>query len=78
MVLHWILSDSKSLQVSKTLFSILTDLNNAVIEIVSIIRLLISNSSGSFEVFENRASATIGITVTLMFHSFFRSLARSK
>ena len=31
MVFHWIVSDSKSPEVSKTLLSILTDLNNAVV-----------------------------------------------
>ena len=31
MVFHWSLSDSKSLLVSKTLLSILADLNNAAV-----------------------------------------------
>ena len=35
MVFHWSLSDSKSLQVSKTLLSILADLNNVVVWMVS-------------------------------------------
>ena len=35
MVFHWSLSDSKSPQVSRTLLSILADLNNAVVWIVS-------------------------------------------
>ena len=34
MVFHWSLSDSKSPQVSRTLRSILADLNNAVVWIV--------------------------------------------
>ena len=56
MVFRWSLSDSKSIQVTWTLLSILTDLNNAVISGVSI-RPPISNSSslisklwGSFQV----------------------------
>ena len=43
MVFHWSLSDSKSPHVSRTLLSILTDLNNAVVWIVST-RPFISNS----------------------------------
>ena len=43
MVFHWSLSDSKSPQVSRTLLSILTDLNNALIWMVST-RPLISKS----------------------------------
>ena len=35
MVFHWSLSDSKSPQVSRTLFSILAVLNNAVVWMVS-------------------------------------------
>ena len=31
MVFHWSLNDGKSPQISKTLLSILTDLNNAVV-----------------------------------------------
>ena len=44
MVFYWRLSDSKSLQVSKTLLNILADLNNAVVWIVST-RPVISKSS---------------------------------
>ena len=79
------LTDSLSLefewqQVSKTLLCILADLNNAVIWIVST-RPLISKSCSPFTnplVTVPRAPITIGITVTLMFHSFFNFLARSK
>ena len=80
MVFHRSLSDSKSLLVSGTLLSILVDLNNVVIGMVSILPL-ISNSSTPFtNPLENIPSApiTIGITVTLMFHSFLSSLAKSK
>ena len=44
MVFHWSLSDSKFLQVSRTLLSSLADLNNAVVWMVST-RPLISKSS---------------------------------
>ena len=78
MVFLWSLSD-KSPQVLMTLPSILTDLNSAVVSIVSICPL-ISKSSCPFIkplVTVPRTPATIGITVTLRFHSFFSSLARS-
>ena len=44
MVFHWRLSDSKSPQVSRTLFSFLSNLNNAIVWIVSA-RFEISKSS---------------------------------
>ena len=78
MVSHWSLVDSKSSQVFRTLPSILADLNNSVVWMVSI-GLFISKS---FRLYANplvtvpRASITIGITVSFIFHSFFNSLAR--
>ena len=78
MVFHWRLSDSKSPQVSRTLLSILAVLNNAVVWMVST-RLPIFKSSRPFSdplVTVSKASLTIGIIVTFMFHSFFNSLAR--
>ena len=80
MVSHWSLNDSKSPQVSRTLLSILADLNSAVIWMV-FSRVLISISSSPFTnplVTVPSALITIGITVTFMFHSFFNSLARSR
>ena len=44
MVFHGILNDRKSPQMSKTLLNILTDLNNTLVRMVSILPL-ISNSS---------------------------------
>ena len=81
MVFHWSLSDSKSPHVSKTLFCILVDLNNAVVWRVSS-RPFISKSSSSSSgtnhlVTVPRARITIDITVTFMFHRFFSYLARS-
>ena len=80
MVFHWSLSDSKSPQVSRTLFSNLAVLSNAVIWIVST-RPLTSKSSMPFNnplVIVPNAPITIGTIVTFMFHSFFNSLARSR
>ena len=78
MVSPWSLSESKSLQVSRTALSILADLNNTVIWMVSTCPLI----SKSFSPFINRlltvpnAPSTNGITATFMFHSFFSSLER--
>ena len=47
MVFHWGLSDSKSPQVSRTFLSILADLNNVVVWLVST-RPLISKFSSPF------------------------------
>ena len=74
MVFHWSLSDNKSPQVPKTLLSILADLNNAIVMMVSP-HPLISKSSSPFInrlVTVPRAQITIGITVTFIFHSFFQ------
>ena len=73
IVFHRSLSDSKSLQVSRTLLSILADLNNAVVWMVSTLPL-ISKSSTLFIsplLTQPRVPITIGINVTFMFHSFF-------
>ena len=79
MVFHWILSDSKSPQVSRTLLSILAVLNNAVVWMVSTSPPTPKSSSP----FSNplvtvpNPPITIGIIVTCMFHSFFSYLARN-
>ena len=73
MVFQWNLSDSKSPQVSRTLLSILADLNDVVVWIVST-RSLISKSSSSFInplVTVQRAPITISINITFIFQSFF-------
>ena len=80
MVFHRRLSDSKSPQVSRTLFSILVVFNNAVVLMVST-RSPTSKSSRPFNnplVTVPKAPITIGIIVTFMFHSFSNSLARSR
>ena len=74
MFSHWNLSDSKSPQVSRTLFSILAVLNNVVVWMVST-RPPTSNSSSPFSnplVIVSNAPITINIIVTCMFHSFFQ------
>ena len=80
MVFHWRLSDSKSLEVSRTLLSILAVFNNTVVWMVST-RLPTFKSSRPFNnplVTVPKAPITISIIVTFMFHSFFNSLARSR
>ena len=72
VVFHWILSDSKSFQVSRLLQSFIADLKKAVVWMVSI--FLISKSSNlllkSLRTVSNDLS-TICISVNFMFPSFF-------
>ena len=68
MVFHWGLSDSKSSQVTRTLLSILANLNNVVVLVVSI-RPPTFNSSKAFGTVSN-APVSIRITVILMFHIY--------
>ena len=72
MVFHWSLSDSKSPQVSRTRLSILADVNNAVVCIVSTRPLLSKSSSPCINpsVTVPSAPITVSITVTFMFYSF--------
>ena len=80
MVFHWSLSDSKSLQVSRTLLSILAVFSNAVIWMVYTPPPTFK-SSRPFNnplVIVPKAPITIDTIVTFMFHSFFNSLARSR
>ena len=77
MVFHWILSNSKSPQVSRTRLRILAVLSSAVVWIVST-RPPTSKSSRPFNnplVIVPKAPITIGTIVTFMFHSLFNSLA---
>ena len=76
MIFHWSLSDSKSPQVSCTLLSIMADLSNAVVWVVSS-RPFISKFYSFFIkhlITEPRVLITTGVTITLMFHSFFQFL----
>ena len=79
MVFHRSVSDSKSPQISRILLSILAILNNAVVWVVSIHPPISNSYSLLLKPLETApsASVTIGITVTLMIHSFLSSLARS-
>ena len=79
MVFHWSLIDSKSPQVSWTLLIILAVHTDAVVWMAST-RPVISKSPISFNnllVIVPKAQITIGIIFTLIYHSFFNSLARS-
>ena len=64
----------------RTVLSILADLNNSVVWMVSTRPLISKSSSLLTNIFVTLPSTTvtIGITVTFMFHSFLRSLARSR
>ena len=80
MVFDCSLSDSKFSQVSRTLLSILVDLNNAVVWMISSCPLISQSSSpcsNPLGIVPN-ALITIGLTVTYMFLFFFSSLARSR
>ena len=71
---------TNSPQVSRTLLIILADRSNAVVWMVST-RPLISESSSHCTnplVTVPRAPITTGINITFMFHSFFKSQARSR
>ena len=80
MVFHWSLSDNTSPQIPRTLLSILTDLNNAVVWTVSSCLVIYKSSRPCTNplVTVIKAPIAIGIIVTFMFHSFFSSLARSR
>ena len=73
MVFPRSISDSKSLQDSGTLLSILADLTDAVVLLVFTCSFISGSSSHFTNPFGIVPSApfAIGITVTLMFHSFF-------
>ena len=71
MVFHWSLSDSKFIQISRTLLSILAVLNNDVVWMVST-RPPTSKPSSSFNnplVTVPKAPITIGIIVVFMFRN---------
>ena len=80
MVSHWSFSDSKFSQVSRTFLSIVPNLNNAVVSMVSTSPLISMSSTPCTRllVTVQRAPITIGITFILMLYCFYRSLARSR
>ena len=69
---HWSLRDSKSPQVFRTLLSILANLNNAVVWMISTRPLISKSSSFCTNPLVNVPSIqiTIDITIIFMFHSF--------
>ena len=75
MEFHWSLSDSKSPQVFRTLLSILADLNNGVVWMVSTRPLISKSSSPNTNTLMTilNARITFGIIVTFRFHSVFSS-----
>ena len=79
MASHWSLSDSKSTQISRTLLSILTNLNNDVVWTVSTHPVIFKSAYPCTNPLMTvpRAPITIGITVNFMFHSFFNFLVSS-
>ena len=78
LVFYWSLSESKSPHVSRTLLNILANLNNVVVWMVSSLPLISSSFLSKPWWTVLSAPTTISITVTLMFHSFFSSLEKSK
>ena len=78
---HCGLSDSKSLQVSRTLLSILADLENCLVFVWSPLNPFISNSSILFInslLTVPSSPIAINICITFMFYSFLSSQARSR
>ena len=69
MVSHRSLSDNKSPQVSRSLLSILADLNNVVVGTVYTCPLIFQSSSSVMNPLVT-VPIVIGISVTFMFHSF--------
>ena len=80
MVSHYSLSDSKFPPVSRTLLSILADLNNAIVWMVSFCPNIFKSPSPFTNPLEIvlRASIIIGIIITFVLQQFFSSLARSR
>ena len=71
MVLHWSQNDRKSFQFSRTLLSILANLKNAIILMVSIHPLIFNSSRPLFQAFWGlvpNASVKTDITIS---HFFF-------
>ena len=75
MIFCWILSDSKSPDFSWTLLSILADLNNVVVCMISILHLI--SSSINFFTSPWRLLPARQILFDTMFHSIFTFLAKS-
>ena len=76
MVFHRSLGYNKSTQDSRTLLSVLADLNNTVVWMVSTRPVIFKSSSHYTNSLMTvpRTPITFGVTVTFMFHSLFDSL----
>ena len=74
MVFHWSWSDNKSTQVTTTLLSILADLNNSVVLMVSTHPVISKSYSPCTNPLVTVPSApiTIGMIITFIFHIFFK------
>ena len=80
MVFHWILSDSNSPKVSRTLLGILADLINTVVWVVSTCPLITKSSSPFTNSFGDRSKCTNYNWYNRHFHAiyFFSYLGRSR
>ena len=76
MVFHWSLNDSKSSHTSRTLLSILADVNNAVVCMVYTYPLISKFSSPFIKLLVTFPNAPIGVIIIFMFNSIC-SLASS-
>ena len=72
MVSHWGVSENKSPQISRTLLSVLTSLNRAVVWMVTTRHLIFKSSCPCIN-FLDTLPITIGITITFRFHGFYNS-----
>ena len=74
IISHWRLGDNKTPKVSRTFHSILDNLNDAVVSMVSTRPLISKSSSPCTDPLVTVPSAlmTIGITDTYIFPSFFQ------
>ena len=76
MVFHWSLTDSKSPLISWPLLRIIPNLNNAGVWMVSTRSFIFKSSSLCINPLVTTSS--VKITVTFIFYSFLRSLAKSR
>ena len=69
------LSGTKSPQISRTLLSILAEFSRAVVHMIAILPLISRSTIPLYQTFEDRFKAhqIIGITVIVIFYSFFQS-----
>ena len=80
MIFHWSLHNNKAPQVSRTLLNILTDLYSFLVWVVPIHTPISNSSTLLFKPLGTVLGTliAIGVTVTLIFHCFLSSPARSQ